>query len=195
MAYNQVKNYLIIGISGVTNGGKTMLCEYLSNSLGSRAEVMNMDRYFYPDFHPSHIRLPEFNGHANWEALEAVNLRKMHQDIESWVRKVACGEKSYPKPVLLVEGILIFNYKPLLNYYDKKYFFTLTKDQCWERRRLRTYIPPDPAGYFDGIVWPMYLKNKEALVDERDFTYLDGADDMENICKTVSNDIEHLSTY
>ena len=34
--------------------------------------------------------------------------------------------------------------------------------------RHRHYIPPDPPGYFDFVVWPMYLKNKEELANIRD---------------------------
>lgn len=28
---------------------------------------------------------------------------------------------------------------------------------------LRVYTPPDPPGYFDRYVWPMYLKNREKI--------------------------------
>lgn len=28
---------------------------------------------------------------------------------------------------------------------------------------LRVYTPPDPSGYFDGHVWPMYLKNRHEM--------------------------------
>lgn len=27
----------------------------------------------------------------------------------------------------------------------------------------RVYTPPDPSGYFDGHVWPMYLKNRHEM--------------------------------
>lgn len=29
----------------------------------------------------------------------------------------------------------------------------------------RVYTPPDPPGYFDGHVWPMYLKNRREMED------------------------------
>lgn len=29
----------------------------------------------------------------------------------------------------------------------------------------RVYTPPDPPGYFDGHVWPMYLKNRREMWD------------------------------
>lgn len=29
----------------------------------------------------------------------------------------------------------------------------------------RVYAPPDPPGYFDGHVWPMYLKNRREMED------------------------------
>ena len=41
--------------------------------------------------------------------------------------------------------------------------------------RHRHYIPPDPPGYFDFVVWPMYLKNKKELANIKDvgkFPYL-----------------------
>lgn len=28
----------------------------------------------------------------------------------------------------------------------------------------RVYTPPDPPGYFDGHVWPMYLKNRQEML-------------------------------
>lgn len=30
----------------------------------------------------------------------------------------------------------------------------------------RVYTPPDPPGYFDGHVWPMYLKNRLEMEEE-----------------------------
>lgn len=29
--------------------------------------------------------------------------------------------------------------------------------------RSRVYSPPDPPGYFDAHVWPMYLKNRDEM--------------------------------
>lgn len=31
----------------------------------------------------------------------------------------------------------------------------------------REYSPPDPPGYFDGHVWPMYLKNRHEMEDAK----------------------------
>lgn len=28
---------------------------------------------------------------------------------------------------------------------------------------LRVYSPPDPSGYFERHVWPMYLKNRKEM--------------------------------
>ena len=43
--------------------------------------------------------------------------------------------------------------------FDKRYFLTLTEDQCRSRRMLRNYVPADPPNYFDKYVWPMTIKN------------------------------------
>lgn len=28
---------------------------------------------------------------------------------------------------------------------------------------MRVYTPPDPPGYFDGYVWPKYLRNRQEM--------------------------------
>lgn len=47
--------------------------------------------------------------------------------------------------------------------FDKHQLFRLTP--LSPSNSSRTYVPPDPPGYFDAYVWPMYLKNRKEMDD------------------------------
>ncbi len=84
---------------------------------------------------------------------------------------VAPSSSSSSTPLVIVEGITIFNSPALRRLCDVKVFLELDKETCWDRRKFRSYDPPDPPGYFDKIVWPFYEKNLaeiKTLVDEKD---------------------------
>ena len=209
MSSDKNSNAIVIGLSGVTNGGKTSMSEALKRKFD--ADVINMDDYFWEDDSPNHIRLAEFNGHANWDCVESIDFETMHRDILKWLDKVTVQKTLEQNEtnmaaendvtiktgsdvkMLVIEGILIFNYKPLSELFAKKYFFTLTKEECTARRDKRSYEPPDPEGYFDGCVWPMHLKYKQELEGDNSIVYLNGTDDRNKLFERVCNDIGELS--
>jgi uridine kinase len=88
--------------------------------------------------------------------------------------------------ILIIEGFLIFNDKKLADLCHRKYFLTLTKEQCWARRRIRTYDPPDVPGYFDQCVWPEYEKHRDQVFKQiPDVILVDGNQDNTSIMKQV----------
>ncbi|XP_067221214.1 nicotinamide riboside kinase 1-like [Chanodichthys erythropterus] len=93
--------------------------------------------------------------------------------------------------VLIVEGFLIFNHRHLNSLFNKKYFLQIPYETCKERRSSRVYVPPDPPGYLDGYVWPMYLKNRKAMEEAvNDIEFLDGTQKRETLLSAVLADIQ-----
>ena len=98
---------------------------------------------------------------------------------------------AFPR-IIILDGILIFNYPELLNICDSKFFFTLDYKTCLERRTLRSYDPPDVPGYFEKIVYPFYVKNLEdmkSLDSEKTISFLDGGNDLLSNFKIIGSNI------
>lgn len=87
------EQWLVIGISGITCGGKTSLAlslyNYFKERKGheiktgvelNRVEVINQDDYFRPLNDPKHQRIEKLN-HINWEIIESIDTDRMINDI------------------------------------------------------------------------------------------------------------------
>ncbi|XP_050403799.2 nicotinamide riboside kinase 2 [Patella vulgata] len=175
----------IIGISGCTNSGKTSLTQKLLTKFSGSKHVCQ-DTYF---LEPGDERLEyvEEVNHNNWEKLSALDMVKMVKEIKEWIKDSESNDNT--STILFVEGFTIFNYSPLCELFDKKYFFTMDYDTCKQRRRGRNYIPSDPEGYFDKVVWPMYEKNKKDIEHYKDIVYHSGSEDQEKTMHSIMTDI------
>lgn len=89
-----METWLVIGVSGVTNGGKTTLAKclqrYFTDHLNKiifkenitlhKVALLSQDDYFLPVDSPKH-KVIEKLGHINWEILSAIDMDKMCHDI------------------------------------------------------------------------------------------------------------------
>jgi len=132
----------------------------------------------------------------NWEVLPAFNMNQMYRDILDLQEKLRLTETSKKTsdlqtevdqvfrnshhqpllhlaresltPILIVEGIIIFEDSKISQLCDMKYFIEIDKESCKTRRRDRVWDPEgdswveDPQ-YFETVAWPQYIKSTEKL--------------------------------
>ncbi|XP_074064071.1 nicotinamide riboside kinase 1 isoform X2 [Macrotis lagotis] len=182
---------IVVGISGVTNGGKTTLAKNLQKQLPN-CSIISQDDYFKPE---SEIKTNE-NGFLQYDELEALNMETLTSAVYSWMKNPKNSiesddlESAEEIPILIIEGFLLYNYKPLDTVWNRRYFLTIPYEECKQRRSTRVYEPPDPPGYFDGYVWPMYLKHREEIeYHTRNIVCLDGTKSEEDLFSQVYNDL------
>uniref|UniRef100_A0A8C5N143 Nicotinamide riboside kinase 1 n=1 Tax=Leptobrachium leishanense TaxID=445787 RepID=A0A8C5N143_9ANUR len=155
---------VIAAKGGVTNGGKTTLANRLKKSLPN-SSLICQDDYFKTDE----------RGFKMYDVLEALNMEDMMTAVHKCIKHPNEAETSNRMGkvfqrksedgiyFLIIEGFLLYSYKPLSSVFTRRYFLTVPYEECKKRRSSRVYVPPDPPGYFDGHVWPMYLKHKDEM--------------------------------
>ncbi|XP_070543030.1 nicotinamide riboside kinase 1-like isoform X1 [Ptychodera flava] len=185
---------VVVGISGVSNGGKTTLASRLEKDIPNSYNI-SQDTYFVEE---EDVLIDEKTGYERWDDLTAMNMDEMMKDVNDWITnpqkfcpEIPSDQSKHPVHVLIIEGILIFNYRPLLPLFDLKYFLTLPFEEAKRRRSQRVYIPPDPPGMFDEYVWRMYLENKKELENEMkvDMVYLDGTKNPDENYNKIKEDL------
>ncbi|KAB0368540.1 hypothetical protein FD755_019574 [Muntiacus reevesi] len=155
----------------VTNGGKTTLAKNLQKHLPN-CSVLSQDDFFKVSMKLLNVKPLLYLFHICvflFEVLEALNMEEMMSTISCWMENPAHSlasthEESIEEiPILIIEGFLLFHYKPLDTIWNRSYFLTIPYEECKRRRSTRVYTPPDAPGYFDSHVWPMYLKHKKEM--------------------------------
>ncbi|XP_076338174.1 nicotinamide riboside kinase 1-like isoform X4 [Tachypleus tridentatus] len=155
-----MKGWILVGLSGVTCGGKTTLAAMLQKSV-TGSIILSQDEFFREEYSDKHEMIPELQ-HVNWESLSSIDWNSLMSKLFELMRH----EPPTGNPLLIVEGHLIFNYL------------------------VRIYSPPDPPGYFDKCVWPMYMKNKKEIEENvMDVVIFDGAEETISILEKILNDI------
>nr|XP_019954682.1 PREDICTED: nicotinamide riboside kinase 1-like [Paralichthys olivaceus] len=189
---------LVVGVGGMTNGGKSTLSNSLHQLIPNSC-IIAQDSYFKEDS----VVPVDNNGFKQYDMLTALHMDTMMSEVHSWqrdpesfLRQRGLIPESVTQTVitdvyvLIVEGFLIFNYRPLNDLFDKRFFLEIPYDVCKRRRSSRVYTPPDPPGYFDGHVWPMYLRNRlemDSMVSE--IVILDGLKPKDKLLDAVCRDL------
>lgn len=201
-------SWLIIGVSGITCGGKTTLSQSLYRHLSDpnnehclsdrikigTVKIMNQDDYFHPDSYEHHEWIEQLS-HVNYDVIGALNMPKMCDDLYTELgKRFVFYSKNKPVStvnIMIIDGFLIFNHGVLNRLCQLKFHIHLPYEKCYERRVKREYDPPDCLGYFEICVWPMYEQNFNEIRNKNDILLLNGEISKEKIFQHVFNCIKN----
>lgn len=141
-------NVFLIGIAGGTGSGKTTLAENIAHRFGDRISVLRHDDYYkahdalsyeersalnydHPDAFDTPLLLSHIRALKAGESVEAPIYDYTAHNRSGRTRTVA------PSPVILLEGILIFECAELVELLDMKVFVDTDADVRILRRILR----------------------------------------------------------
>lgn len=198
---------VVIGISGITGGGKTTLATSLHAFLSDAKNVhifdkirinevilIHQDKYFYPRDSPHHLWIPEIN-FINRERLPAMNMDKFAEDVNNMVQTLT--ENSLPSEkslyigkdartlvnILIIEGFLIYNDQRINRYCQLRFQMHISYDVGVARRLIRTFkhVNPKPEWYFENYIWPSYHKHLDEVPNKSDLVFLNGEQNVDSI--------------
>ncbi|NWW07697.1 NRK2 kinase, partial [Oreocharis arfaki] len=152
------------------------------------------------------------DGFKQWDVLDSLDMEAMVSTVRAWIENpvkfarshgvnVTPGSKeptSQDIHILVIEGFLLYSYKPLIELFDIRYYLAVQEEE--EVRTFlgavipstRNYTIPDPPGLFDGHAWPMYLKHRKEMEDSGvDVVYLDGLKSRDELYNQVFEDIHN----
>lgn len=143
----QKKPY-IIGITGGTASGKTFIIEALKDHFDGRILVISQDQYYKSE----KVKHLDRWQRANMDELSAFNNKLLEKQLNELVNFKSVLAPVYnfaqhkqavakvplePKPVIILEGILIFNDPIIRNLIDWKIYVEAAPDIRLARRLLR----------------------------------------------------------
>ena len=177
-------NNKIFGICGSSGSGKSFIVKYVLENLGSdNVSVIYQDNYYkkreeqtkdangnYNFDLPSSFYLDEFiydlKKIKNGEKVEREEYTFNNQDISPKIISV------FPKKIILVEGLFLFNNKEIVSLLDRSIFIDCDIDKMVERRikrdhKIRGYDKSDVIYKYENHVLPAYnnfiLPHKETV--------------------------------
>ena len=139
---------LIIGIAGGSGSGKTFLTKKIFRSFKTKCVVIHQDSY-YKDL--SHLGMKERISN-NYDHPNSIDIKLLIKDVKTLISGQSILQPLYdfsnhtrkqkyltvtPKPIIIVEGVLIFHFKELANLLLLKIFLDIDPDIRFIRRLKR----------------------------------------------------------
>lgn len=158
------KQKIVIGISGVSCGGKTTVASGLSgwlNKSEQNASLIMQDDFYKP---ASELPINPISNFPEFDEPESVRMDLIREKITDWLKQpveVDQDENAENAKILIVEGTMIFTDPKICALCDLRYLVHVDFEVAKYRRSLRNYKIPDPPGIVARNIWPKYVKHRE----------------------------------
>lgn len=188
--YHGPSSVTMIGVCGPSCSGKSTVCRSLVPYFD--AQMVQLDRFFRKE------AAGRCNGYPNWETLDSLMVDRFIECL----RQLKRGEPTlvpsrgwtevfdrivYPKPIIFVDGFLLFLNRDLNTLLDRKIFIEVREDSILHRRVQRN--GHDAWAYTAKCVVPNYVKVRPALIREADVV-IDGDDELAIVRSQVKSIVE-----
>lgn len=191
---------VVVGIAGASGSGKTTLAQALVGALGDRALLIHHDRYYHDVAHPPSFNYDVPEAYETELLLQHVSALSAGQRVGLPVYQFATHsrrpevEEVAPRPVILVEGILVLAEARLRQLMHLKVYVDTPIDLCLARRVQRDVVSRgrdagEVIGRYLRDVRPAFLRHIEpsrALAD----VVVDGTDDVQALVDAIAQRLE-----
>ena len=188
----------IIGVCGGSGSGKTTLVEAVSEHLSTDfMSVISQDSYYKNHEtltfeercelnydHPNAIDYDLFVSHLN----QLKEGKSIHSPIYSYSEHLRSGQfiEVFPKPVVLVEGILIFAHTPLREQFTTTIFIDAADDTRLRRRTVRDIqtrgrTAEEVKHRFEDTILPMHNAHIQPHKQTSDYIFDNNKDDLSRL--------------
>lgn len=151
---------MVIGIGGVSRAGKTTLAYKIRQWFGDETVfILHQDEYIQPE-----SKMPKIQGHIDWEHPGSLDFETL---------KNLITEKSQKYPIVIVEGLMVFYEKALLDLMDRKIYIEISKDAFLQRKTLDNRWGNEPGWYIEHI-WDSHFKYGLILKNDKNTLHIDG---------------------
>jgi uridine kinase len=179
---------MIIGICGGSGSGKTTLLKRLASFYGElHPTVFSMDNYYLP----IDQQLSDANGHINFDLPTALDKSRLIKDLRDLKEGKSIEVKEYhfnappnknvlitldPSPIIIVEGLFLFEYKEVNELLDFSIFMDVEPDVQLDRRlyrdlETRGYSREEIMYQWKNHVVPCYDKYLAPYIHLADFVF------------------------
>lgn len=149
------KRRIVVGISGVSCGGKTTVASALNKWLDNQGQLIMQDDYYLP---PKDLPINTITNFPEFDEPESVKMHEIRDAIVAWLAVPMSDDEQ--TQVLIVEGTMIFTNPEICELCDLRYLVHVSFEVAEYRRSLREYPIPDPPLVVAKNVWPKYIKHR-----------------------------------
>lgn len=150
---------IVVGVSGVSCGGKTTVASGLNNWLNKseqNATLIMQDDFYKP---ASELPINTITNFPEFDEPESVRMDLIKEKILDWLYEPTDDEED--AQILIVEGTMIFTDPEICRLCDLRYLVHVDFEVAKYRRSLRKYNIPDPPEIVKRNIWPKYIKHRE----------------------------------